>query len=284
MQNNGASVTLRMQSIMPALGKAEQAVALYIMKNSEILIRLPITELAERTQTSEATVVRVCQKAGFRGYQDLKISLAQEMVTPLESIHAEIIPDDDAKSVLAKVFNGTIETLQFTQKVVSSEQLKAAVEKIVSARFVDVYGLGNSASVAMDCHHKLSRSGIKCRLGVDNHLQMIYASTVMEEDVVIGISHSGSSRDVVEALSVAREHGATIICITNYSRSPIVKVSDICLFTASEETRFRILGLASRIAQLAIIDTIHTLIALKDTEKFSKTTQDVLNALQQKMY
>lgn len=97
-------------------------------------------------------------------------------------------------------------------------------------------------------------------------------------------SHSGSSRDVVEALEAAKKRGATIVCITNYARSPITRVADICLFTASEETKFRILGLASRIAQLAIVDSIHALLALRDIERSRETSKVMLGALQRKMY
>jgi RpiR family carbohydrate utilization transcriptional regulator len=282
--HQGLSVLYRLQSTLDSLGTSERRLATYILENNDQLIHLPITELAEKAGVSEATVFRVCKKAGFRGYQDLKISLAQEIVSPLESIHEEIKAGDDTATVMSKVFNSTIQTLQFTQRVIDPERLSTVVDRIAEAKVVDAYGLGNSAAVALDLQHKLSRAGITARAATDNHLQMIYASTIPLPGTVIGISHSGSSRDVVEALEVAKEHGATTVCLTNYARSPITKVADICLFTASEETQYRVLGLSSRIAQLTIIDTIMALLALKDVNRSRDITNSVLSNMQKKMY
>jgi DNA-binding MurR/RpiR family transcriptional regulator len=136
----------------------------------------------------------------------------------------------------------------------------------------------------MEAQHKFLRTGIQCSAYSDNHLQAIVASHLLPEDVVIGISHSGSSKDIVEALQLAKECGATTICITNYGKSPILKYSDIHLFTASQETRYRILALASRAAQLSIIDTLYVFIAFRKKEQAYDAIQRIERALQSKKY
>jgi len=115
-------------------------------------------------------------------------------------------------------------------------------------------------------------------------MQALAASHMTDRDVALGISHSGSSRDIVEALQIAREQGAKTICITNYGKSPILKVSDVALFTASEETSTSILALSSRFAQLAIIDSLYVYIAMRRSEAGIAAIKKVERALNKKKY
>lgn len=279
-----SSTVLRIQAVYDDLGEAEKKIADRILVNPNEIIHYSITELAEKCGVSEATVVRFSRKLGFKGYQELKIVLAQENVNPLQSIHEEITEDDRSPEVLEKVFQSIIQTLHHTREVLSHEQLEKAADAILKARKVVVFGLGNSAPIALDAQHKLLRAGVECAACSDNHLQAIVASHLKPEDVAIGISHSGSSRDIVEALQLAKECGATTICITNYGKSPILKYADIHLFTASQETRYRILAMASRIAQLGIIDTLYIYMALRKKQKAIDAIKRVEKALQSKKY
>ena len=171
-----------------------------------------------------------------------------------------------------------------TKKVLKSDQLALAAQAILSAKKVVLFGLGNSASIALDAQHKLMRAGINAVAYSDNHMQSISASHLCEGDVAIGISHSGSSRDIVEALQIAREKGATTISITNKGRSPITKQSDIVLNTASDETQYSILALNSRISQLALIDSLYYYIAYSLDEEGRKAIDDTEQALMSKKF
>jgi len=279
-----SSTSLRIQSVYNILAAAEKRIADLLKENPRDIIHLSITELAERSNVSEATVVRFARKLGFKGYQDLKITFAQEMISPLQSIHEEIKENDKIPEVLNKIFQSIIQTLYHTRDVLDLEQVEKAAEAILRARKTVVFGLGNSAPVAMDAQHKFLRAGIECSAYCDNHMQVIVASHLCPEDVAIGISHSGSSRDIVEALKLSKECGATTICIANYGKSPVLKYSDIHLFTASQETRFRILALASRIAQLGIIDTLYVYVALRKKEKGYDAIKRIERALQCKKF
>ena len=155
---------------------------------------------------------------------------------------------------------------------------------IMEANRIAIFGLGNSTAIAMDAQHKFQRAGINEAAYSDNHMQAIVASHLTKDDVAIGISHSGSSIDIVEALKIAQESGARTISITNFGKSPIDQYSDIVLFTASEEIKYTIFGMSSRIAQLAIIDTLYTYIVLNQDEKGVKSINDTERALQSKKY
>ena len=237
------------------MGRAEKKIADWILKNPGKLIPLSISELADNCKCSEATIVRFARRLGYDGYQALKISLAREENT--SNISESITPGDSSYEIFGKVCNDIYCSLERTRKVLDEKALGEAAEKILAANRIITLGLGNSASVAVDMSHKFLRAGCNAVAYTDNHMQAIAASHLAEGDVAIGISHSGSSRDIVDALRIAKERGASTICITNYGKSPIIKVSDIVLQTYSDETRYSILALNSRIAQLAIVDALY---------------------------
>ena len=162
------------------------------------------------------------------------------------------------QSIFQKVCDDIYCSLEKTKKAIDGNSLERCCQAILASNHILVYGLGNSASVATDASHKMFRLGLSAHPYTDNHMQSIAAAHTDEKSVVIGISHSGQSKDIVQAMQVAKQNGATTVAITNFGKSPIDKVSDIILHTVSDETNYRILGLSSRIAQLAIIDSIYS--------------------------
>lgn len=273
--------SLQIKVLYEEMGKAEKRIADWILSNPGGLIPLSISELADQCGCGDATVVRFARRLGFSGYQELKISLAQE---EKRVINAKITREDDCFTVFEKVCDDIYYSLERTKKVLSPDSLAQAARKIISAEQVIIFGLGNSASVAMDAHHKFLRAGCRAISYSDNHMQAIAASHLTEKDVVIGISHSGSSKDIVEAMQIAKSRGAFTICITNHGKSPVLKHSDIALFTSSEETKYSILALNSRIAQLAIIDSLYFYMVYQKDAESLQAIQNTENALLSKKY
>ena len=256
-------INLRIKSMYPNMGAAEKKVADWIVKNPGAVTDKSIVELSDLTGASEATIARFSRRLGYGGFQEMKISVAKDTSDEGRIIHEKVQKSDTCQEIFGKVVSGIDETLMHTRKILDSERLQRAAEVIHDARKLLVLGLGASASVAMDAAHKFLREGIDCTYSSDNHMQVILASHLSEKDAVLAISHSGASRDIIEALEVAKSCGATTISISNYGKNPIEKFSDISLFTASDETQFRNLALSSRIAQLSIIDTMYLYIAMR---------------------
>ena len=275
---------VRIQGSYTSLRAAEQRVADFVLKNAEGLIYMTVTELAERTQTSESTVVRLCQKIGYKGYQEFKIVLARDLVEPTDAIYERIEPHDDLAAIKAKVFTANAQALQDTLEVLVDAELCRAIDAIASATRVEIYGVGGSASIALDAYHKCLKLGVPAIALTDSDMMGMSASLLRGGAVALGISHTGMSRDVCEALGNARESGATTICITHRSTSPITKVSDIKLFTAAKETAFRSDAMSSRIAQLSIVDTIYVGVALKDYDRSTATIARTREATAKKRY
>lgn len=257
------ALIMKIKVLKDGLSKSEQRVCDYIIENPSEVIHFSVSELAERSGVSDATVVRTCRKIGSSSYQDLKVTLAQDIVTPLQTINEEITSEDSTSQVLGKVFQSTLYTLNYTYEILNVSAVEQAVEVLMAAQRIEVCGLGNSHAVANDIQHKFMRLDLPVTAYTDNHLQIMSASLLGPTDVLFAISHSGSSRDIVHCAKVAKKNGATVISLTNIGRSPLYDLADIRLCTASSETRYRILALSSRLAQMTIVDAIYTLIALR---------------------
>lgn len=275
-------ISLKIKLLYDKMGKAEKHIADWIFENPGKIISLSIIELAEQCGCGEATIVRFAKRLGLSGYQELKFSLASEGGGSPASTH--ITERDTAFEMYSKVCNDIYISLEKTKGSLNSDSLENAAKKICNANKIVLFGLGNSAAIAIDASHKFMRAGLNAVAYTDNHMQVIAASHLKEGDVAIGISHSGSSKDIVEALKISKEHHALTIAITNNGKSPIQKQSDIVLSTSSEETKYNILALNSRIAQLAIIDTLYFYIVYNHSENAMESIQETEHSLLTKKY
>jgi len=245
---------LQAQLMYNEMGKSEKRVADWLFSHSGEVLPYTISDLASKSGSSEATIVRFSKRLGCNGYQQLKIVLAQE--SEKKVISPTITESDDCFSIFEKVCNDAYMSLERTKKTLSANAMTKAAEMLSSAGRVVLIGLGASASVAEDASNKLLRAGCNSASYSDTHMQMIAVSQLKPGDVVVGISQSGASKDIVEALKLARHHGASTVSITSKERSPIARQSDVVLLTDTEETRHSSLGLNSHISRLIVIDAL----------------------------
>lgn len=282
--NELTGTLIKLRSIQPSLRTAESRVADLILSNPQEIIKMSITDLAEKCNVAEATIVRLSKKLGYSGFQEMKISLARDLVEPIKNIHEEVSPTDDLHIIGQKVFHSAIESLSDTLKILDFEELEKAIKAIASARKVDFYGVGASGIVALDAHHKMFKTGLNSAAYNDPHMQIISASLLSKGDVAVGISHSGSTKDTIESLKAAKDANATTICITSFMKSPITKVSDIKLVVASRETAFKSEAMASRIAQLCLIDLIIVGVSILRQEKSLEAIDRIRRGVARKRY
>lgn len=277
------SVISQLHSLYKDMGPAEKRVADYLLEHASEILNCSISELAKKCHCGDATLVRFSRRLGFSGFQGLKIQLATE-VGASSSIDRTIGKENTCYEIFQKQVLNISEALKATEGSLTPEALEAAAKALMGAKRIVIFGLGNSASVAMDFAHKLLRLGLNAQSCCDNHLQAIIASHLNRDSVAVGISHSGSSKDIVEALELSKIGSATTVCITNSAASPIIERADIALLTKAEETSHSILALSSRIAQLAIVDSIYSYIVVHSDTAAVQAIYNTEYSLQQKKY
>lgn len=246
---------LAINAKLEKMSKSEKKIAAYLTDDPSGILALSITELAEKCSCSEATVSRFSRRLGFTGYQGLKIALAQESGS--ENVKTDISGAENPADIYKSITNNIYLTLEKTGNILDFDLLRSVAEKILHSEKTVIFGLGNSAPVALDISHKLVRAGINATAYSDNHMQAIVASHLTENDVIILISHSGSSKDIVDSAKTSKAHNAYTVAVTGALKSPLSKACDAVFCTSSDETSRNILALNSRIAQLAIFDTIY---------------------------
>ena len=273
---------LRIKSQLTSLKPAERRVADYILDNINEVIHLSIIKMAENVGVSEATVVKFCQHIGYSGYQELKIILAQAGEKDYrEHIYGEIEANDDIDIIIKKIFQIYNQSLNNTKELLQNTDVKTSIEIILKARRLYFFGFGASGIVAEDADLKFKRINYISEALTDNHKQKTIGALLTKEDVVIAISDSGRTKELMESLKIVKNAMAKIIAITSNLGSPITKLADITLLTSSQETPFRGSALASRMAQLAVIDVLFLGAATAEYDKTLEALEKTRVALQE---
>jgi RpiR family carbohydrate utilization transcriptional regulator len=274
----------RVRTMLPSLPPAARRIAAFIAANPAEIVHMSVTELADRAGASEGSVVSLCRQVGAKGFHHLKIALARDLVQPVQLIHEDLTRDDDVATIVEKVFLSNIQALYDTLKALDRVAVAKAVQLILAAESVELYGIGSSAPIAEDAHYRMLRIGINCKVVTDSHIQTISASLTGPKVAVITVSHSGSTHETVTATRLAQEAGARTICITNFGRSPIQAYADVVLYTMARETEFRTEAMTSRIAQLSIVDTLIACLAMANYDKAVETIRRTFEVLSVKRF
>lgn len=250
------NAVLKIRMASPSLSEKEQAVTNYILDLGLEITHSSIGQIAEANNVSEAMIVKLAKKLEFSGYRDLKRQLAAYHQSSIAGLHREINPSDDAETSISKVFRTAIQALHETLSVLDYDQIEAAAQVLLGAGQRCLYGSGASGVVALDASHKFLRIGLPCIAYSDAHMMAMSASLLREGDVAVGVSYSGETRVVVEALQLARQNGATTIALTNFLNSPITECADIVLHSTARGSALNSESVAARIAQLCLIDSL----------------------------
>ncbi|WP_425058880.1 putative HTH-type transcriptional regulator YbbH [Sporomusa carbonis] len=258
-----------LRSSYQSFTKSERRVASFIIEHPHDIIHMTISDLAEATKTAEATISRFCRKLGFNGLQSLKIVLASEIFNPLESTCQEVNPTDSLETMGAKIFNSISEGLQDTLKLLDFTALQKAIDILNTARKLDIYAFGISSVIASDIEHRFIRFGIPTKSYSDLHMQLISASLLEPEDVVIAVSHTGSNTDLLQSVETSKKSNAKVIAITSHLRSPLAQKADIVLHGMSREIHYRSEAMASRLVHMAIVDLLYVGMIFKKQENFA---------------
>ncbi|WP_404456622.1 MurR/RpiR family transcriptional regulator [Oceanobacillus kapialis] len=276
LNNPIVDLTVLMEQHKNKFTKSEKKLYNYITENFEEPVYQSLTEIAIACQVGEATVLRFCRKLGYKGYQEFKLALARELST------REKIGNDD--SYIGKVRNNMVQVINDTYKLVDEDQLQKAINQIHDARTVVVYGVSSSGIAGLDMQNRLMRIGINIQTITDSHNQVIRSNSVDSETVIIAISLTGSTKDLVDAVKTGKNHGASIIAITNYTESPLTRYADSVLLTSAKENPLDSGSLVSKISQLFVIDLLCTGITMKNYEKAKQTKEQIAQTISNKLY
>lgn len=260
IRSNGARPLLTyMQGVLGSLNPREQLIAEYILKDPERVLYHTIAEMKRQCGASVGSIVGFCRKLDVGGFADLKIALARELAGGgFSGDH----PDEKNLSIFEQVFRLHSKSLAETQQINCEATLMKAARVLYKAHRIYLFSIGISHAVSYAAYCKFALIGLHAFTEKDAHMQLVNAVQLSRNDVAFGISCSGCTKETVRCLEIARERKATTICLTNSIRSPITAHADIVLHATPSEVKYFQAPLASRVTQLAVIDSLFVALTL----------------------
>lgn len=272
MMFTGGLISIR--EILDVLKPAEKKVAEFILARPHEVVNLSVQKLAQLTGVSEATIVRLARSLNMKGYKELKLRIMSDLSFKInEEQYLDIKMGESSQALIQAVSNNNKQSIEDTMAVLSAKEVEKAVQAICAAKKISVYGVGASAVIAEDIKQKFTRIGFWCDSHSDYHSQMTSTIHLTENDVAFGISYSGQTEEIISTLQEAKNQGATVIALTKFGPSPVAELADVNLFTSSTEKSIRSGAMASRIAQLNVVDILFVSIA-------SRRQQEVIPLLE----
>jgi RpiR family carbohydrate utilization transcriptional regulator len=268
------------KSMLPSMFNVEKKIGEYILCHPDEVINMTVAQLSKEIEVADSSIVRFCQLLNFSGFTQLKINLAKSLAAQKEDIILDDIKtDDDSFAIASKVFTNGVQTLEDTLKIIDRNELDNAVNTLLNAERIEFYGYYTSGLVAMDAYYRLLRIGMPVNAATDAFTSKISASMMNNKCVAVGISHTGRTKDMIETLKIAKSKGATVIGITSFLKSPLIEIADIKLVISSNEQKFLKEAVSSRIAHLALLDSLCACIAIRKKESAIKNLESVTEIL-----
>ncbi len=241
---------------MDNMRRSERSVAKFVLKYPDEVIHMRIVDLASEAHVSEPTVVRFCRAIQCDSFQAFKLQLAQLLAAKPSFNRFNVPVNATTADYCETVFETTTNTLTAVRKALDYSAIEKAVTCLAEARRVEFYGFGASASVSMDAQHKFFRLQIASASYSDPHIQAMSAMSLQADDVVVAISQSGRTQNLVDALQMARNSGATIITLAPRS-SPVSQQADVPIhIDVMQDNEDTYTPLPSRIVHMAVVDVL----------------------------
>lgn len=276
------NILLKMREIRESLTPVEKMIADYVLENTAEVPRLSIKELAVKSKTSDASVLRFCKTMGYGGYREFIVSISASLGSMDEDPadqYTDIQPGDDLPTIIHNVSLNNCKSIEDTMSVIDEKEIARAIGLLRKAQKIDFFGVGASGLICMDAEQKFMRINKTCHAYTDGHSQLTAATLLKAGDVAVMVSNSGDTMEILEALEIAKESGAAVIAITRYNRSPLAENSDVQLYISTPEITIRSGAMGSRIAMLNIIDILFTGVAsaeYKNVKKYLSRTHNIL--------
>lgn len=260
---------VKIRFLIPSLPRAEKAFAQAVLENPDAITHLTLAIIAAETGSSEASIIRFCKRMNYHGYSDLKQAFIAAIAEGSEVHEEEIEESDDIGIILKKVFQSNVQTLQNTM-VLANEGYKDALDAIINAKSIHFFGVGDAYAACQFAFMKFSRLGIPSSACSDVMLQLTTADNLGPEDVALAVSYEGRSRNIVQAMKIAKMRGATTISITKMNKSPLLRYTDISLFISVSDLTIGRDKATRRVADQFILDVLYLGYITKTKKDYSK--------------
>lgn len=246
---------------LPGLRKSDRRVAETILSAPEAAVDMTLGALAGAAGVSEPTVIRFAKAIGCEGLRDLRVKLARSLAFARTTSHSAIAASDDLAQITAKILDFNLSSIAWVRAHLDPAALEAAVAALSRAPRIEFFGMGASGIAALDAEQKFPLFGVPCGAQTDGHQMLMAAAMLRRGDVAVGISNTGRTEEVVRAMRIARERGATTIGITG-GPGPLLDHCAIAIIAETLENTNIFTPTVSRLSAMIVIDILSTAVSL----------------------
>lgn len=257
-----------------SFSKSERKVAEVILASPQTAIHSSIAALAKLADVSEPTVNRFCRRLDTKGFPDFKLHLAQSLANGTPYVNRHVEEDDGPESYTAKIFESSMACLDSARHSLDPQAVNRCVDILTQAKKLSFFGLGASSAVAHDAMNKFFRFNVPVLCFDDVVMMRMSCISSSEGDVVVLISHTGRTKALVEIAQLARQNDAIVIGLTAKD-SPLARECTMVLSMDVPEDTDVYLPMASRLAQMVLIDVLSTGFILRRGTKFRENLKKV---------
>ncbi|MEA4965542.1 MAG: MurR/RpiR family transcriptional regulator [Oscillospiraceae bacterium] len=238
------------------ISQAEKKIAEFILKNTDDAVNSNVSELANHSGVSDATVIRFCKHLGYDGYYQMRLCLSRDMGRNETSYDFCDVTGATSHGLFKRIADSALAAAGTTDERV----LKAVVDLILHCSMVHLVAAGNTSSLCMYFGPRLERLGIRCSYNSLPEQYLGHINLARENEIVLAISGSGTSRYVVKALELAGEKGMKTVAITEYQYSPVSRIADYLLLSASGNNSESPVSQTSRLGEMFILEVLYQML------------------------
>ncbi|MCM3707046.1 MurR/RpiR family transcriptional regulator [Cytobacillus firmus] len=261
---------------MEKFTNSESELAKYIIENPDEISLLSINQIAKKIHISPATITRFCQKISFSGFNEFKHELKRYI-----DLRNKPAVNSDIKKIdyFSNLYQNHLEIIETTFRKMTYADIQQAVSLMNNAGKVHVYGIGNSGIAAQEFKWKFFRIGIQVESITDPHQAVMDAALSSGRSLIIGISVSGKTKEVIDAIKMAKKQGASILAITSDKTSELSKLADLSLIVMGKSSMHMGQNISPTLPLFLLFDLLYTELVAKDYVNRVQIRDKTLRAL-----
>ncbi len=279
----GANVLIIISNALPKLDGNNKKIAEYVLAHVNEITNSTIAQVAQAINVSESSIIRFCKHIGFRGFPELKMNILQQRATSGSSHFEDMKLDLNTKdpyTITNKVFDNIIQHILITKRMLVAEDITRVIDKLATCDKALFFAVGSSSFITNDAAYRFMRVGFPASSVTDPHSMLLSANSLTENSLAFAISHTGRSKETLEAVKVAKAKKALTVGVSNVRNSPLTKLCDISLIASDISQNFLKEAMTSRLALIALLDSLFTSLMICYYEKYNEKIASMHSTLE----
>lgn len=245
-----------LKAAYPFMSRVERRITDQLLAQPDLFASLSLAQFADSIGVSQGSIINFSRKYAGGGYPVLKEMILKGTTGDAEKPFSAVDHTKSVKTAMELKIQENLAAFHNTLALNDDCVLTKAIDKILSAKKVEIYGIFNSGIVARSFCYQLIQLGIPAAFVSDTLLCAVSASMLDQDSLVIAISASGRTKEILDAVKMAQKNGVKVICLTANGSSPLAKIADDVLLSASSGMTVSDRSEEIRLSQYLIVDTL----------------------------